>query len=182
MKQGQVVITEGNRRSLISKLIAWKTQSWWTHTLIVTGKDEAVEAVLPRVRKIKLSERLLELHEEDRAYVVLDFPTLTLQQRWRVALTTGSFVGKFYDLGQLLIYAVLGKFRNDGQGTVVCSRLVSAVYKTALGIDIWDASKTPSDFGRLDDLRDNEVTPHDLLLRTKLQIIHFKPSSLIPSL
>src|SRR5688500_11624470 len=104
MVHGQFVITEGGN-SLISKLIAWHTGSWWTHAFIIVGKDEAVEATIPRVKKFDLHKRIKELEENDRAYVILDLPNITLQKRWKISAIAKSYVGKFYDVGQLLLFA-----------------------------------------------------------------------------
>jgi hypothetical protein len=177
MKIGQVIVTEGDRKSWISKGIAWKTESWWTHSLIVVDPGTAVEATFPKIRFLDLEQRLEQLRKQDRAYVVLDLPTE--YSRYAVARAACGFVGKFYDVGQILVYAATGRFIGDGVGTLVCSRLCAAAFKRGINVDIWDPSKVRDDFARKGDLAANEVTAPDLLYRSKLEIVRFQPSSRI---
>lgn len=172
---GQIVITEGGRKDIVSRMVAWATGSWFTHCFIVTGEDEIVEAYVPRVRKRSLIERLRELKKEDRAYYVLEVPKITLSDRCQLSKMAHSYVGRFYDLGQALLFGIARKFINDGTGTVVCSRAITGIIKDALGVDIFEGKIDPSS-ARAKDLMQGECTPADLLA-SGLQVVKFKPSS-----
>jgi hypothetical protein len=177
MKPGQVIVTEGARGSWISRGIAWKTESWWTHSLIVVGPGVAVEATSPRICYVDLDKRLKELRQADRAYVVLDLPFA--YDRRAVANAAEGFVGKWYDHGQILVFALTGRFIGDGIGTLVCSRLCAAAFKKAINLDIWNEHKVPDDFARKGDLAACELTAPDLLRYSHLEIDGFSPSSRI---
>lgn len=172
MKPGSVVITEANWKSWISRGIAKATKSKWTHCFIVTGPDEAVEGTFPRAKKFKLSARLAELKAQKRDYVVFDHPDNTLQRRWRLTATARSWVGKWYDVGQILIYLFTGRFHKDGIGTVVCSRMVTGVY-ASIGVKLFDEEalkNLPEDYLRKNNLRDQMAVPDDFF-RSKLVVV-----------
>lgn len=177
---GQIVITEGNRKSLPSKLVAWATGSWWTHAFVVSGVNLAVEATFPRVRQFKLSERLEQLEREDRAYVVFDMP-MASSLRWKLAGWARGFVGKWYDVGQLFYYKIRGQFVKDGIGTLVCSRVGTAIYSKA-GINLFPREHLrevlPPGFARVDNLEDGYVQPADYFYSV-LNIVAAKSSSQI---
>lgn len=180
MKVGQVVVTEGRATSPYSNLIAWATGSWWTHTFMVTGPDELTEARFPRVRTFKLSERIKQLHREDRAYYVLDRPGITVAERCRLVRTMRGYVGRYYDIGQVLLYAVLRRFVQDGSGTMVCSRAISAAFQDALGLQLFgDLSKVDPGSTRIEDLAKGECTPADLLKSSELSVVRFRRSTRI---
>lgn len=177
---GQLVITEGNRKSWISRAVAWATGSWWTHAFIVVGPDRAIEATFPRVRQFSLKERLAQLEAEDRAYLVFDLD-LTGSQRTAVIEAAESFIGKWYDFGQLLYYKIRGQFVKDGIGKVVCSRLYTGVFQK-VGINLFPKDHLdevlPSWFVRRDNLEDGYVTPTDFFYSI-LKIVGGRSSSAV---
>lgn len=180
-KLGQVIVTEGNRNSLISKTTAWATGSWFTHVFVVTGADTAVEAFVPRVREFKLSDRMRELRQEKRAYAVLDH-SLTLRERCRLVDVANASIGKFYDVGQALIYGTWRRFYKDGPGTLICSRLITHIY-SEIGIDLMDDEWVAQHFDpasrSVEDLKRGMVTPADLL-KSRLRVVRWRPSPSIP--
>lgn len=172
MLAGQVIITEGNWKSPTSRGIRWFTKSKWTHAFMVVSKSEAVEASFPRVRKFDLNERIAELEAEKRDYMILEYPGLTIQQRWRIAATSRSWVGRWYDIGQILIFVALGKFHKDGVGTVVCSRLITGAFevnnKPLFTETEWN--NLPDDYIRKDNLKKQMAVPADLV-HSKLAVV-----------
>lgn len=184
MKYGQVIITEGNRHSIISWIVRLCTGSWATHCILVTGPDEGVEAWFPKVRRISLSERLVELEDQDRAYVVLDLPSLGPTHREQIAAKAQEFVGHFYDVGQALLFAIFRKFINDGSGTLHCARVITAAYKQGAGISLFTEKIIRNQFGENSDRRQNLLrgfaTPAELL-KSRLSIVSFAKSSHVTS-
>jgi hypothetical protein len=190
-RRGHVVVTEGTPGDLVSGAVGWASKSPWTHAFMVTNPGEGTEAWFPRVRRFSLDERLRELKREGRAYAVLAYPGLGMQTRLRLGRHALGYVGRFYDIGQIALFVgtrVLtgtGQFHNDGSGTVVCSRLISAAFYEGLGIHLWPErvleARLPVDYPRLADLRRGYATPGELL-SSALQPIHFEPSANIASL
>jgi hypothetical protein len=139
----------------------------------------------PMVRAFNLKDRHRELREQNRAYVVLDVPGITAQQRLRLAGAGRRFIGKWYDVGQFLLFGFTGRFWSDGQGTVICSRYITAAVKTALGVDIFTPESLskhyPSHYSRGQDLLAGYCLPVDLLKST-LKVTEFRPSKTIPFL
>lgn len=180
-REGQVIVSEGNRKSLISKGIAFYTGSWATHAFIYVGNGQGVEATFPRVRYLDVNKRIEELKRKNRAFVVLELPGITDDLRTAVARKAETYVGRFYDVGQLLVYMLLGKFWKDGTGTLVCSRLVTAAHYS-VGEVLFDeetlAKYYPPCHPRLDNLRRGYATPVDLLT-SRLEVVDFCPSSRI---
>lgn len=176
---GQVVITEGQRSDWISKAIAAATGSWFTHCFIVTGPNELTEAWFPWVRKHSLIDRVKELHREKRAYAVLDLPGITAAQRCDVAREAHKFVGRWYDVGQALLYAAFKRFFGDGTGTVICSRHVSASFRNA-NHELFDVATVSRKFGtnhpRFSNIINDEIIPTDLF-KSRLRVVRWKPSS-----
>jgi len=191
---GQVFITEGDRSSFISRAVAWATGSWATHAFIVTDLDTLTEADFPLVRNASLKERLNKLERSDRAWVALDLPGINISRRCRVARKAQSYVGRFYDVGQLFVYAINklynmvfrghreGSFWRDGVGTLVCSRLVTAAYYSGIGVNLFPddllAQHYPNGHSRLDNMRNGYVVPVDFL-KSALTVVDFQPSSRI---
>lgn len=169
---------EGGQHDFISKLVRWATGSRLTHCFLVTGGDELVEAYVPRVRKGSLLRKLAGFLKEDRAYYVMDYPELTQMDRCRLVQRAHAYVGRWYDLGQAVLYGLARRFRKDGAGTLTCSRLVTAVFKEALGIDLFDPSKLDPTSTKLSDLAKGECTPDDLL-KSKLVVRQLIPSTRI---
>lgn len=181
-KLGQVVVTEGERDSIISRLIRWATGSWWTHCFVVSGPDEITEAWFPKVRQSKLSDRLRKLQKEGRAYAVLDLPGVTARQRCQIARTARSFLGRFYDVGQVLCFAIFRRFvLRDGVGTIMCSRLVTGAY-ASIEEHLFDVETIHKQFGagysRTENLLEDECVPADLL-RSRLRIAWWRRSQTI---
>lgn len=183
MRLGQVVLTEGNRNNWGSKLIEWATDSWATHSFIVTGEDQLVESVIPRVRTSSLSKRMRKLYDEDRAYAILDLQVMEENHRKRVAKKALSYVGRFYDWPQAVAYGVTGDFWNDGPLRLVCSRLITAAY-FSIGVNLFTERvldvQYPENYKRLGSLRSGYIIPPDLL-RCSLTIESFVPSSRVHS-
>ena len=185
LRLAQVVVTEGQRDSLISKGIARFTGSWATHVFISGWGSGGVEAWLPKVKPLDVAERLEELRSQDRAYVVLDLPSLTIKQRMAIVAKAESYIGRYYDVGQILLFALTGKFWSDGPGTLVCSRLITAAYFSGAEENLFDdltlGTKYPLTFPRIGNLRRGYAVPSDLL-NSRLEVVQFVPSSHIKSI
>jgi hypothetical protein len=184
MKIGDVIVTEGERKSIVSRLIAYFSGSWATHVFVVTGPDEAVEARFPRVRKFALQDRLYELEQQGRAYAVLDIHQLTTESREAVAAEARGYVGRFYDFGQILMFMLTRRFWQDGSGTLTCSRLVTSAYLEGARVNLFPArllSQYPPDHHRLPDLKLGYAAPVDLLV-SRLALRFFHPSKTAPTL
>lgn len=169
LRLGMVIVCEGGQDDLIAKLVRWATGSRLTHCFVVTGADEMVEAHIPRVRAQPLVARLAELLKENRAYYLMDYPGLTERDRCLLTQRAHAYVGRWYDMGQVLLYGIARRFRKDGAGTLTCSRLVTALFKEALGIQLFDVAKLDPSITNLSDLAKGECTPDDLL-KSKLVI------------
>jgi hypothetical protein len=154
-----------------------------SHSILVTGADSGVEAWFPRVREVpNLSDRLATFRDQKRAYALLDLPTLTVARRLQIARNGLSYVGRFYDIGQVVLFALTGRFWSDGAGTLVCSRLVTAAYFDARE-NLFDAEvlgALPPDFPRCANLAQGWVTPGDLLY-SRLVVREFVPSATAPT-
>ena len=185
LRMGQVVVTEMNRHNVLSRAIARVTRSVVTHSFMALGSTYGIEAVFPRVRVIDTAEKLAHLKANDQAYAVLDLPTSTLGQRYNAVIKALTYEGRFYDVGQLLMYGLTHKFWNDGSGTLICSRLVTASYLEGANISLFPDELLASKYGethpRLANLRAGYATPADLLL-SKLEVVDFVPSSHSPTL
>lgn len=186
MLAGQVVVTEGSHSSFVSWSIAKATDSWATHAFVITDPqyEAAVESTFPRVKAFNYNERFEKLEKENRAYAVLDLLALTDEQRQQVADKAESYIGRWYDVGQLFVYLLMGKFISDGAGTLVCSRLITSAFMD-IGIDIFPNEVLYEKIGmnskRFENLTRGYATPVDLLA-SSLQLISFKPSTTIGSL
>ena len=183
MQIASVVVTEG--RGWLARQIQRSTRSLFTHAFLVTGEDELVEAWVPRIRHHSLSARLGELHQEQRAYGVLEYPGLDELSRRAVAAKAQSYVGRRYDLLQAALYWLRGQFWRDGEGRMVCSRLITASFFRGIGVDLFDDAflnaHYPPDHPRLVNLRNGYATPADLL-RSRLQVMRiWRPGHVIPS-
>lgn len=179
---GQVVVTEGERDSCVSKAIAAFSHSWATHCFLLTGLGTAVEAKFPRVVQLDPVVRLSALRDADRAYVVLDYPGVTAPDRLRIAQRADSYVGRWYDVGQLLLFALTHRFWGDGTGTLDCARLVTGAYDEGAHIDLFpkdflDAHKAQLGH-RIGNLAHGFPLPFELLT-SKLEVVEFHPSSRI---
>jgi hypothetical protein len=170
---GQVVVSDGPRDSFISREVSRVTRSPRTHAFIITGPDRITEAWVPRVREYSLSERLSQLHREGRGYAVLDAPWLEARNRRWIADKARSYEGRWYDLGQIALFYLTRRFWNDGDGTLVCSRLVTASYWHGGGFHLfpdWHLRKLQRDpnidqralAARWSNLRQGYATPADL--------------------
>lgn len=175
---GTVIVCEGGQDDFISKLVRWATGSRLTHCFVVTGADEMIEAHIPRVRKQPLLARLTELRKENRAYYLMDYPGLVDKDRDLLVQRAHAYVGRWYDMGQVLLYGIARRFRKDGAGTLTCSRLVTALFKEALGIQLFDVAKLDPSITNLSDLAKGECTPDDLL-KSKLVVTGLIPSTRI---
>jgi hypothetical protein len=185
LRLGQVVVTEGGRDSLISRGIAEFQGSWATHAFIGVGKGRAVEAHFPRVRYLNVADRVRELKAQDRAFAILDLPDLRLDRRLLTARKAEEFVGRFYDVGQVLLYALTNRFWNDGTGTLVCSRVVTGAFFGGGKENLFDGATLdrhyPVGHPRRTNLASGYATPADLLA-SRLQLVEFFPSSRVHTL
>jgi len=187
LRAGQVVVEECNRANPFSRSIAKATRSQVTHTFIVGARGEIIEAAFPRVRRVAADAKVADLRRQQRAFAVLDVPDLNVFERLRVALKAETYVGRYYDVGQLLLYWATGQFWQDGAGTLVCSRLITASYYAGLGLDLFPQRILDAHYGhlkagdpRLADLKAGYVTPVDLLW-SRLELVEFVPSATTPT-
>lgn len=184
MLPGDIILTEGVRTSWISRTIAAVTDSWATHVhLVVDDARNAVDARFPRVRRLNALQHLKTLRAQDRAALVLRYPG-NLRPEELAALTTVAedFVGRWYDVGQVLLFLLTKRFWNDGTGTLACSRLITAAYHHA-GLQLFPPALLNRHFSahpRRDEIARGWVTPADLL-GAGLVVTEFHPSSRIPS-
>jgi uncharacterized protein YycO len=180
-KIGQVVLTEGVQGAVLSTSISYFTNSLWTHAFLVTGANEAVEAWLPRIRKVDLRERMDRLYNQGRAYAILDLPLLPRAARETIAEKANTYVGKLYDVRQTLTYALFGEFRGGSDNQLLCSRIITAAFYSC-GENLFDEAtlcrKLPP-AQRLPNLRQGYATPVDLLF-SRLSIVRFQPSIRLP--
>lgn len=179
LRMGQVVVTEGAPGKLVSEGIMRFTGSRASHVFVSTAKGWAVEAKFPRARRFKADDRLAQMIREDRAYAILDLPSLTIEKRIAIAATAEQQVGKWYDVGQIAAFVFTGHFYKDGPGTVVCSRLVTHVF-TANKESLFDGEVLdhwyPVGNPRRGDVASQFATPDDLL-HSRLVLQEFQPSS-----
>jgi hypothetical protein len=162
-------------------MVAWATGSWWTHVVLVTGADEITEAWMPRVRTRSLIDRIAELRREDRAFVVLDLKGITHDERCRLARGARSYTGRFYDVGQAVLFGLGRRFVKDGPGTLICSRLITAAFQQFLDVPLFAPGVVGQDSRRHEDYLAGECTPADLL-KSILTVVAFSPSSRIRAL
>jgi hypothetical protein len=151
---------------------------------LVTGPHELVEAWVPRIRRHPLRARLDELHQDQRTYVVLEYPGLDDLSLRAVAAKARSYVGRRYDLLQAALYWLFGQFWRDGEGRMVCSRLITASFLRGIGVDLFEDSfleaRYPPDHPRLPNLRSGYATPADLLC-SRLQVVRtWRPGDPVP--
>lgn len=158
---GTVVLTEGNRHHLVSKLVARFTDSWITHCFIVLNEREIVEAAFPRVRITSLAQRVHELTEEGRA-------AWCAETSPAVAEKARTYAGRFYDFGQAFLFMVTGGFINDGPGTLVCSRLITASCLAAGIGNIINMATVPAMHRRVEQLRVGWATAVDIFEYSRL--------------
>lgn len=188
MQHANVVITEGKRNSIVSRIIAyfiarsWKKTatgeqlewglkySWYTHCFLVVGPQRAIEARLFRIRSFDWTERIKQLEEQGRSYVVMEHPELTVQRRWRLDSRARSLLGKWYDLRQMITFAITGRFSRKQQ--VNCTSIITHAHKAALGVNLFD---NVTDHPRQQDLQEGKGVPQDLFL-SKLVPVGFSPS------
>lgn len=144
-----------------------------------------MEAWVPRIRHHSLRARVEELHRERRSYAVLEYPGLDERSRRAVAAKARSYVGRRYDLLQAALYWLRGQFWRDGEGRMVCSRLITASFFSGIGVDLFDDSFLEThylrDHPRLPNLRNGYTTPADLL-RSRLEGVRtWRPGDVVPS-
>jgi len=166
LKPGQIVVVEGDRHSIIHKLIAWSSGWWWTHCFIVTGADTAVEATFPRVREFPLKTRIAEYLAAKRRVAVLDYyPPPAVAWRPAVAAKARTYVGRWYNVFAVLWYFVFKTFNRTGGGSHwFCSRLVTAAYRQGAGLDLCSVVTGGAGpmYARLPAMRDGYVTPAEV--------------------
>src|SRR4051812_7367502 len=114
-RPGSIVITQGDPKSLISWVIRLATGSWWTHGFVCVSDELAVEAVIPLVTTMNISERIAELEREGRDYVIMDLPGITDEDRKKVADAALTFVGSMYDIWNCLYYVLFRSWKEGGK-------------------------------------------------------------------
>lgn len=140
-----MVVAESVGRGFWSRVVAKATGSRWTHVALVVDARTLIEAEFPvRVHYAPLDERIAELAAQGRAWVLLDPQRVLDFQRAKVPGAAAAYIGRLYDVLQCLLYAALGRFVMDGPKRVVCSRLVTAVYRD-VGLDGFEAYCTPAE-------------------------------------
>jgi uncharacterized protein YycO len=174
MKLGQVLLTEGERTSFVSRGIARHSGCWFTHINLITGPAELTEATFPRVRRYSLNDRMKELESKGRRWRLLDLDGLSSWQRRQIAAKGVSYVGRFYDVGQIALFMLTRAFHNDGEGTMVCSRLITAAYLSGAGIRLFPEAvlKGLEDQGslRVANLRKGYATPGDYFTSALVEV------------
>jgi hypothetical protein len=179
--RAQVVVIEVNRSSWFSRQVAKHTSSSVTHTIMVTGPNRGVEAHVPRVRAFDLDERFKTWQTHDQAYAVLDIPGLGLLTRQKIAAQAESYIGRWYDVGQALLFAATGGFFKDGTGTLVCSRLITGAFWGG-NVNLFPGTLLDEQFpigdARRGNVADGYAIPSDLL-KSKLEVVQFQPSTRI---
>jgi hypothetical protein len=180
----QVVVTQADPTSWFSRLVSKVTGSPWTHVFVVTGENELTEAWFPRVRRFAVADRMAELEEHGRRHVVLELPDITEEERAVVAAKARRYTGRYYDVGQVLLYYLFRRFWRDGEGTLICSRLVTAAHFSGLGPDRGNLFPgevlediTEDMRHRIDNLRNGYATPVDLLHSRLVRIMAFEPAA-----
>jgi hypothetical protein len=141
-KPGMIVITQGTPQSLASRIVHWATKSWWTHGFVVINETDAIEVLIPKVRKLNIQERLAELEREHRDYIVMDLPGITDEERQKVAEAATSFLGWDYDVWNCLYFGIKKMWLGSRRG-MFCSRHWTASFFKGLGKSILDKTKLP---------------------------------------
>ena len=178
LKPGMMVITEGDN-GLISRTIKKSTNSPYTHAFMVVepwtrhSQGLLVEAWFPQgVRTTAMAPRLQQMIDEGRQVVVLDGPfrpreMFTDDIRNRVVQKALSFQGRGYDVGQAALYFFKSQFKDDGEGRMVCSRLMTAAWYRnyrPLFTEDYLLEYYGRDHPRFANLMQQWATPADLLM------------------
>lgn len=174
LKKGMVVLTTGNRHSLVSRLVAWSTGSWWTHAFLVTSEHLAVEAHNPRVRSMNIAERLQVLADNDQKYAVLDLPGITDEQRTLVAEKAVEYVGRSYGNIRSIVFGIARVFWPIKHRELICSDLITRAFEEGLGIRLFDLEKNilTKQYYRSHNLEAGMATPAEILQFSKLEILY----------
>ena len=148
--------------------------------VLVLNATTAIESRFPRVRIFDLSSALAEWRAQDRAYAVLDLPDQSDETRQQIVACARTYLGRWYDVPQMVLFLLTARFWNEGVHRLVCSRLVAESYiagghETLFPEDLL-AKRYALDDPRLDNLRMGEVAPVDFL-RSRLRMIDFQPST-----
>lgn len=166
-KVGDVVVTSGTRRQLVSRLLMWAMGSTWTHVFIVGPGDTLLESAFPHgVAISSVADRLQELAREGRVYRVLRLDGLTDEQATTITTAAAGMRGRKYDVLQAVLYGLCRHFIKDGPLRLICSRYVTAAY-AATGIDLFPVEtldrRAGHDEDRYAELRKGWCTPEDFI-------------------
>jgi len=134
--------------SIGSWLIRALTWSSWSHVVLING-DDAVEAVLPRVRRSTVAD-IRAAHSE---CLVVELPCADPEAAWAAAL---SQVGQHYDWEALLGFLVHREWASPGKWW--CSELVA-----------WSFAQGGSPLFRPE--ATHRVTPQDLWMLPGLRVV-----------
>lgn len=175
-KPGMALITEGNKKSIISWIIRLGTGSWWTHANLIISDTELIESTYPRVRHYDLQKRIKELRNGGRDFVIMDLPGLTDEERKKIVEAAETFVGRKYAVENALWYGIFRVWK-EGRRRMFCSRLVAKAVFKGIGKRIFgDFRVTLPEklYYRIDNLEDGYCTPDELLLYSKYVPIHYE--------
>lgn len=131
------VVLEGPAPGLWHTLTRARMGSPWQHAWMLLDAWAGIESTWAGVRTFDPLERFAQL-EQGRAFVILDPYWLTDDERRAVADSARSFVGRGYDFGQWLWWALTRSFWDDGTGRMICSRLLTAAFEAALDTHPFD--------------------------------------------
>lgn len=183
LKAGMVVVSEGNKKKFLSRMVMWLTGSIYSHAFIMVDSRLAVEARFPgvlqfwkpAVREFYAYERLEEIEAQGRRYVVMDMPCLTEDDRENISEQARGYIGRRYDVLQALLYAVFKEFILDGPKRLECSRLITASYWEGATIPLFTPSSVPETYRRRENLFSGYATPGELVEYSRLTLAAFTP-------
>jgi hypothetical protein len=172
-KKGMVVITQGNKHSWVSRMIKFASKSWYTHGFVVTGDNEAVEAKFPHVTKLNIDERIRELEQDGRDYIVLDYPGITSEEREQVAQQALTYVGRLYDIWNAVLYLFIQVWW-QGTHRLVCSGLMAKSFMDGIHKPFFNMNTIPSSYNkyRRENLEKGFCTPDEVLRNSILTEIY----------
>ncbi len=166
---GTIIITRGRKFDPVSTAIRLFSGSWWTHAFIIINETEAIEAWFPRVRKFNYSNRLVQLRKEGRYIKVLELPDLSDIERYTVVHNAVSYIGRLYDIWNLLYYVIFKSWFESGT-RMVCSSLIARAYTNA-GRPIFNELPSTMPHRLRDNLQDDYCTPEDILQYSDCEVV-----------
>lgn len=167
LRPGDIVVTSGNGRDRIAKLIEWATNSTWTHAFLVLDEDTLMESAFPHgVRTAPLAARFEDLAAAGQVWRVLRKPGLAPADEARIVAAAQRLTGRRYDILQAIIYGLFHRFVDDGPLRLTCARFLSETYRLA-GEDLFTIARVRAAAGagfiRAAQLAKGWVIPDDFL-------------------